>query len=46
MTSTEIIAQIKDYILAGNRNPQVIESLLLDYKAAVIFEIPPANPKE
>lgn len=44
MTSTEIVKQIKDYVLAGNKNPQVIETLLLSYKDAVIDEIPPVAP--
>lgn len=45
MASTDILVQLKEYVLAGNKNPQVLESLIVAYGEAKVSEIPPAKPQ-
>lgn len=45
MTSTDILAQLKEYVLAGNKNPQVLETLIVAYGEAKMDEVPPTQPE-
>ena len=44
MASADILVQLKKYVLAGNKNPQVLESLIVAYGKAKVSEIPPTKP--
>ena len=44
MISADILAQLKEYVLAGNKNQQVLESLIVAYGEAKVSEFSPAKP--
>lgn len=43
MASADILVQLKKYVLAGNKNPQILESLIVAYGEAKVSEIPPTK---
>lgn len=43
MTSKEAIQSVKDYVLAGNKNLQVLDTLLNNVATRAVAEIPPTT---
>lgn len=43
MTSKEAIQSVKDYVLAGNKNLQVLDTLLNNVTTSAVAEIPPTK---
>ena len=43
MTSKEAIQSVKDYVLAGNKNLQVLDTLLNNVATSAVAEAPPTT---
>lgn len=43
MISKEAIKSVKDYVLAGNKNLQVLDTLLNNVVTSAVAEIPPTT---
>lgn len=43
MTSKEAIQSVKDYVLAGNKNLQVLDTLLNNVTTSAVAKVPPTT---